>query len=296
MIVVGSLNADLVLRVRRVPRPGETVVAASLSRAQGGKGANQAAAAALLGARTRMIGRVGEDDAGREALRSLEARGVDCSEVRTSAGLTGLAVVVVEDGGENAIVVAPGANGDVLADEVARAVTGAATPASVVLACLEVPLEAVTAAAVAARARGARVVLDPAPARPLGDELLALCDVLTPNRGELEVLASGGPDGLLARGARAVVVTLGEEGAVLYREGLPPLRQPPFAVTSLDATGAGDAFNGTLGWALASGRDLETAVRLAAAGGALAARRVGARASLGTAAEVEGLASQLPER
>jgi ribokinase len=288
-IVVGSLNADLVVRVPRLPHAGQTVTGSSLSRSQGGKGANQAATTARLGARTWMVGAVGDDDAGRAAVRDLEDFGVDCSLVRSSDKPTGLAVVLVDDRGENMIAVAPGANADLDAQAVTRVLSDVAAPGAVVLACLEVPPDAVRAAAVVARERGCRFVLDPAPAGPMSDELLALCDVLTPNESELAVLASAGPCELLDRGVPAVVVTQGADGATLYRPGAPPLWQPAFDVGGVDSTGAGDAFSAALAWALASGRELEEAVRLAAAGGALATRELGARASLATESEVERL-------
>jgi ribokinase len=291
VIVVGSANTDLVLRVPRLPHPGETTPGATLSRRQGGKGANQAAATARLGAATWMVGRVGDDERGGEALGALEESGVDCSWLGRSAEPTGLAVVLVDDRGENMIAVAPGANGDVAADWVREAVSTLARPGAVVLACLEIPVEAVRAASLTAREKACRFVLNPAPALRLDADLIALCDVLTPNERELPVLATGGPGQLLRLGAGAVVVTLGEAGASLHRPDRAPFRQPAFRVAGVDATGAGDAFSGTLAWALASGRDLEEAVGLAAAAGALATRGLGARASLATSSEVWGLYS-----
>jgi ribokinase len=290
VIVVGSLNADLVVRVRRLPRAGETVTGSSLRHVQGGKGANQAAAAARLGAKTWMVGTVGDDDPGLAAVRDLEEFGVVCSQVRSSGRPTGVAVVLVDDDGENQIAVVPGANADLDPASVTRALSGIATPGAVVLACLEVSPDAVSAAAVAARDLGCRFVLNPAPARRVSADVLELCDVLTPNEHELAVLAAGGPGELLDKGACAVVVTRGEGGASLHRRGKRPLLQPAFDVGAVDATGAGDAFSATVAWAIASARELEEAVRLAAAGGALATRGLGARASLATSSEVERLA------
>jgi ribokinase len=287
VVVVGSLNADLVVRVPRLPSAGETVAGSTLTRSQGGKGANQAAAAARLGAHVVMVGSVGDDGPGREAIDDLEGYGVDCSRVRRGSRPTGVAVVLVDAHGENLIAVVPGANADLDPAAVADAVSGVAAPGSVVLACLEVPLESVEAAAFAARGSGCRFVLDPAPARPVSDELLGLCDVLTPNEHELAVLTGSGPEDLLDRGVPAVVVTQGERGASLYRRGRPVFTQPAFRVAGVDSTGAGDAFNATLAWALASGCRLEEAVLLACAGGALATRGLGARASLATSSEVE---------
>jgi ribokinase len=290
VIVVGSLNADLVFRVHRLPHRGETVGGATLSRSQGGKGANQAAAAALLGARTWMVGRVGDDAPGEEAVGSLRGLGVECSQVGRGRHATGLAAIVVDGHGENMIAVAPGANAELDPEAVTRALHAVAQPGGVVLACLEVPLDAVHAAATAARKLACGFVLNPAPARPVSDELLGLCDVLTPNEHEVAGLGVACPEELLERGAAAVVVTRGREGASLYRTGKPTFRQAAFGVAAVDSTGAGDAFSATLVWALASGRRLEDAVRLAAAGGALATRGLGARAALATSSEVERLA------
>ncbi len=288
--VVGSLNEDLVVRVPRLPRAGETRAGSTLARSWGGKGANQAAAAARLGAEVFMVGNVGDDDAGREAVRDLEAFGVDCSRVRRSHRPTGVAVVLVDDRGENLIAAVPGANAHLEATAVSDAVSGLAAAESVVLSCLEVPPAAVLTAATAARKRGYRFVLDPAPASPVGDELLGLCDVLTPNEHELALLTSAGAEDLLDHGVAAVVVTLGERGAALHQRDRTVSRQRAFSVAGVDSTGAGDAFSATLAWALASGRGLQEAVRLACAGGALATRGLGARASLATSAEVERLA------
>ena len=289
VIVIGSLNADLVFRVPHLPQRGETVNGATLSRSQGGKGANQAAAAARLGAHTWMVGRVGDDAHGEEAVGSLLRGGVDCSYVRLGERATGVAAIMVDDQGENMIAAACGANAEVDAGSVTRALQAVAKPGGVVLACLEVPIAAVQAAAVAARELGCRFVLNPAPARPVSDGLLGLCDVLTPNEHEVAGLGAARPDELLERGAAAVVVTRGREGATLHRPGKPTVRQAAFGVAAVDSTGAGDAFSATLAWALASGRRLEDAVRLAAAGGALATRGLGARAALATSAEVEEL-------
>ena len=293
VIVVGSINADLVFSMPRLPRPGETVTGATLSRAQGGKGANQAAAAARLGALTWLIGCVGDDDAGAEAVAGLGAFGVECSYVRVGREPTGVAAIMVDGRGENMIAVAPGANAEPDAVWVAEALRAIAVPGAVVLANLEMSVRAAAAAGGAARDLGCRFVLNPAPARPLDEALLRLCDVLTPNQHEVTGLGAGRPEELLERGAAAVVVTLGGQGADLYRPGRPAFRQAAFPVVAVDSTGAGDAFSATLAWALASGRELEDAVRLAAAAGGLATRGLGARATLATAAEVGELAGPL---
>jgi ribokinase len=286
VIVVGSANVDLVMRVPRLPRPGETVIGGAFSRAPGGKGANQAAAASRLGARTWFVGKIGEDDLGGWTRSDLEAIGVDCSTLGTSASPTGVAQIWVDDAGENAITVASGANADVEGAFVTDALAGIDVDAAVVLASLEIPDEAVAAAAEGAAVRGWPFVLNPAPARQVDPDVLARCAVLTPNRSEAGALA---PDAasLLDAGVDTVVVTLGSDGAEVHRAGRDIHRQPPFRIEVRDTTGAGDAFSATLAWAIADGRDLGDAVRLAAGGGALATRAVGARASLATREELE---------
>jgi ribokinase len=288
VVVVGSANVDLVMRLPRLPAPGETVIGATFSRAPGGKGANQAAAAATLGARTWFVGKVGDDDLGAWTRTDLERAGVDCAALGTSPSSTGIAQIWVDDAGENAIAVASGANADVDAGFVTRALAGVGVDSAVVLANLEIPDDAVRAAADAAAERAWPFVLNPAPARAVDRNVLARVAVLTPNRAEAAAL---GPsiDALLESGVGAVVVTLGAGGAEAHRAGTDVHRQPAFAVDVVDTTGAGDAFSATLAWAIADGRGLGEAVRLAAGAGALATRGVGARASLATREELEAL-------
>ena len=289
VVVVGSANVDLIMRMDHLPTPGETVIGATSSRAPGGKGANQAAAAARLGARTWLVGAVGDDDLGRWTREDLEASGVDCSLLATSELPTGVAHIWLDDAGENSIAVASGANGGISGDDVEEAVSRIEVADAVVLTNLEIPDEAVAAAAHHAERRGWRLVLNPAPARPVAPDVLAACDVVTPNETEAASLATGGD--VIASGVGAVVVTLGARGAEIRRPDAEPIRQAPFAVEALDTTGAGDAFSATIAWALADGRELEEAVRLAAGAGALATRGVGARSSLADRAELEAFVS-----
>jgi ribokinase len=286
VVVVGSANVDLVMRVPRLPGPGETVIGGTFSRAPGGKGANQAAAAATLGARTWFVGKVGRDDLGAWTRSDLEATGVDCSALGTSDEPTGVAQIWVDDAGENSIAVASGANADVDGAFVTAAVRSIASERGVVLANLEIPDDAVAAAAACAAERGWPFVLNPAPARAVDPTVLARVGVLTPNRSEAAALAPS-VEGILDAGVDTVVVTLGGDGAEVHRAGRDVHRQPAFAVEVRDTTGAGDAFSATLAWAIAEGRDLGEAVRLAAGAGALATRAVGARSSLATADELE---------
>ena len=290
MVVVGSANADLVVRVPVLPGPGETVSGGSFSRSPGGKGANQAAAAARLGAPTWFVGIVGDDEFGREARADLASLGVDVSHLRVGTSPTGVAEVLVDTAGENMIAVAPGANAELDGRAVEAALGSVPAEGGVVLANLEIGDEAVEAAAEMAIRRGFLFVLNPAPPRALGEQLLSACAVVTPNEHEAARLGAPSIQGLLDLGARAVVVTRGSEGADLHVAGKPAAHQPAFPVEVADTTGAGDCFNGALAWALAGGRELVDAVRLASAAAALSTRALGARAGLPSAGEVERLA------
>jgi ribokinase len=236
----------------------------------------------------RFVGLVGQDDMAGEARRDLEDAGVDVSLVRNRPTHTGVAGILVDEGGDNLIAVASGANAELDGAAVTEALGRIDLPSAVVAANLEVPDQAVAAAAEVAADRGWRFLLNPAPARAVERGLLARCSVVVPN--EREAAALGSVEGLLDEGVGAVVVTRGREGADLHRAGRPAHRQPAFPVEAADTTGAGDAFCAALAWALAEGRHLEDAVTLAAAAGALACRGVGARASLPDRAEVERLA------
>jgi ribokinase len=260
--VVGSANVDLVARCVTLPRPGETVSDAVFERFPGGKGANQAVAAARLGARTRFVGRIGRDDL---VLRSLEREGVDTSGVVRDDGESGVALVLVEESGENVIAVAPGANGRLVPGDVEVG------EADGVICQLEIPTEAVAAAAAGAPF----FCLNAAPARP-GLELEA--DLLVVNRYEFEVV---GPRGGL------VALTLGAEGAVLLEDGAEVARARPPRVEAVDGTAAGDAFCAALVVSLLEGRERGAALERACVAGALAASRAGAQPSLPTATEVD---------
>jgi ribokinase len=280
VLVIGSANLDLVAGADRIPDPGETVLGTTYAEHPGGKGLNQAVAAARAGASVAMVGAVGDDDAGRTLLEVLRAEGVDAANVAVVAGVpTGRALITVAADGENSIVVVPGANATVRAP-------GAVRPARVALAQLEVPLETVTATLRAARDAGATTVLNPAPARQLPPELVAACDVLVPNEHEVAML--GGVDALLAAGVAAVVVTLGARGIdVVTADGT--YHQPAFAVQPVDTTGAGDATCGALGARLATGDPIRDAVAFAAAAGALTTTAAGAVPSLPRREAIERL-------
>ena len=264
--VVGSANLDLVATTPRIPGPGETLLGTGYAEHAGGKGLNQAVAAARSGARVAFVGCVGDDDAGRRMRAVLADDDIDASALTVTSSPTGRALIVVDANGENSIVVVPGANHDVT-------VPHSLPVASVLLCQLEVPLEQVGRALVAGRSAGATTILNPAPAALLPVDLLAACDIVAPNEHEVELL--GGVASLLASGCRAVVVTRGAAGVDVHTpDG--SVHCPPFEVEVVDTTGAGDAFCGALAARLAAGDDLQEAVRWAAAAGALATTVVGA--------------------
>lgn len=295
IVVVGSSNTDLIVQVDRIPRPGETVLGSHLTTAAGGKGANQAVAAARLGAHVTLVARLGVDDFGKQALKKLEKEKIDCSFLQLDPGLpSGAALIMVQKGGQNAIAVAPGANSELSPGDVDRAVREIGR-AQALLLQLEVPLATVRHAAALGREHGLKVILNPAPARGLEPELLQHINVLTPNESEAEIL-SGIPveDESSARkaarkmrkmGASNVVITLGERGAFLLTDKEAALIPAP-RVEAVDATAAGDAFNGALACALADGLALPQAVSRATIAGALSVTRLGAQPSLPTGDEL----------
>jgi ribokinase len=289
IVVLGSLNMDLVAALPHLPRPAETVVAERLQTFPGGKGANQAVAAARLGGNVTMVGRVGSDAFGDTLINSLRSDGVDTTRVeRDATEPTGAALILVERSGQNMIAVAPGANSTVGSADVERA-AACLESSSLLLLQLEVPVPAVEAAIRAARRVGARVILNAAPAFSLAPDLLRGLDLLIVNEIEASALfgqhvetrddaaAAGGA--ALEIGVRAAVVTLGAAGAVLVNaSGVSAIDAIP--VDAVDATAAGDAFVGAAAVALAHGANLRSAARMGAAAGAAAATHTGAQSSL----------------
>jgi ribokinase len=289
VVVLGSANLDLVFSVRAHPRPGETVLASAYGRHCGGKGLNQAIAAARAGARTAFVGAVGQDEAGSMLADVLDRNGVETPGLRRVNVHSGTAVITVDEKGENAIVVAPGANGTVAGLEPND--VEAISSARVLVTQLEIPLGAVAeAAALAHRARTA-VILNAAPARPLDESLLGQVDVLVVNEHEVQALT--GVDDYLAAARRlvdhcgAVVVTLGPHGAVGVRSEGAIDRAPAERASVVDTTGAGDAFTGYLAAGLAEGMSLEAAMRRAVTAGTLTVARKGAEPSIPTRSDVE---------
>ncbi len=278
VLVVGSANLDLVATTRRLPRPGETVLGSAYAEHAGGKGLNQAVSAARSGAVTAFSGAVGRDGAGRRLRSILAAEHIDTSAVDDVDEATGRALIVVDEAGENSIVVIPGANALVGPRSLANA--------RVVLAQLEVPIATVEATMVAARRAGAITVLNPAPAQALASTLVAACDIVVPNEHEVALL--GGESTLLAAGCGAVVTTRGGSGVDIVTRDRRH-HQPSFPVDVIDTTGAGDAFCGALAARLAVGDTLDHAVAWAAAAGALATTVMGAVPAQPRAAAIEAL-------
>ncbi|MER5222369.1 ribokinase [Streptomyces flaveus] len=294
LLVIGSANADLVIGVERRPGAGETVLGSDLAVHPGGKGANQAVAAARLGARTALLARVGDDGHGRLLLDSMRDAGVDTAGVLVGGAPTGVALITVDPSGDNSIVVSPGANGRLTPEDV-RTASALLAASPVVSAQLEIPLETVEEVVRGLRP-DTRFVLNPSPPRELPDEVLAACDPLIVNEHEARVVlgtdAGATPsewaEALLARGPRSVVVTLGEEGA-LVADASGVARVPSVKVDAVDTTGAGDAFTAALAWRLGAGESLADSAAYAARVGAVAVTREGAQASFPTAEEIASL-------
>ena len=290
--VLGSLNMDLVCRTARLPQPGETLLGQRFETIPGGKGGNQAVAAARLGARTTMISCVGDDGFGHSLLQSLARVGVETEGVRVVPGqATGVATILVDDGGQNQIVVVPGANDQVGAAELATLIN-ALQPGDWLLLQLEVPLNTVVGAATLAQQRGARVILDPAPARvDLPVSLYPCLQVITPNQIEASQLtnitvedratALLAAEALRQRGVETAMVKLGVDGVVVATP-VGHFHQPALPVTVVDTVAAGDAFNGGLAMALAEGMALKPALAFATAVAAYAVTQVGSQTAMPT--------------
>ena len=292
IVVVGSSNTDMVVATSRLPLPGETVLGSDFVMAAGGKGANQAVAAARLGGDVAFVARLGQDLFGDEALGHFKQEGMDTRCVfRDPQAPSGVALIMVGSEGQNIIAVAAGANGCLSAEDIEKA-QELISQAGVVLLQLEIPLLAVEAAIRLARAANSIVILNPAPAQPLPQTLLQQVDILTPNETEA-MLLTGCPtpeaaaQELLKQGVKTVIVTLGADGVLLAGGGKPPQRLPGFQVRAVDTTAAGDAFNGGLAVALASGEQMESAVHYAQAVAALSVTKRGAQPSLPTGDDVQ---------
>jgi ribokinase len=298
ILVVGSSNTDMIIKVQRIPKPGETILGGEFASAAGGKGANQAVGAARAGGAVTFIARVGQDMFGDKAVAGFIADGINVDYiVRDRTRPSGVALIFVGQSGENSIAVASGANASLAPADLKKA-KGAFSKAGVVVLQLETPLGTVEAAVKLAASAGARVILNPAPARPLSDHLLRRVFLLTPNETEAELLtgvrvsneaaAAKAADALLARGVENVIITLGARGAFVagsQGRGL----VTGYKVKPMDTTGAGDVFNGTLAVALAEGKSLLEAARFGSAAAAISVTRLGAQTSAPGRKEIERL-------
>lgn len=307
IVVVGSLNADFVVRMKRFPASGETVVGADFAIFPGGKGANQAYAAAKLGGAVSMVGQVGNDTQADWLRQSLASVAVDVTHVRRDSNISsGVAIIFIDPSGQNQIVIVPGANGSFGVEQLMHSKELIAS-ARIVLLQLEIPMETVEAAARLAKTAGGLVVLDPAPAADISDDLLASVDYVTPNETELASL-TGAPidktitrveaakraDELCARGAKKAIVKMGALGALLV-DAHQEYFWPALPVRAVDTTAAGDAFNAAFAVALAEGKPEFEAGRFATAAAAYSVTRQGAQPSMPTRREVEDLLTQFPK-
>jgi len=288
IVVVGSSNTDMIIKLKRIPRAGETVLGGQFLTAAGGKGANQAVAAARAGGRVSLIARVGRDTLGDQAIAGFVGDGIDVSHVvRDRRSASGAALIFVAQNGENSIAVASGANARLSPADVKRA-RALIAQAKVLLTQLETPLDTVCAAARLAASKGALVILNPAPARVIPGELLRYVSILTPNESEAEMLTGGRLNGVRAvqkaaetlrrRGVQTVILTLGTQGALIVNDQ-GTRRIPGFNVKAIDSTAAGDIFNGALAVALTEGQELDQAVCFANAAAAISVTRMGAQPS-----------------
>jgi ribokinase len=299
IVVIGSTNTDMIIKVPHLPAPGETILGGKFSVAQGGKGANQAVAAARAGGRITFVSCVGKDLFGKKSLEELSKEGIDISKVKIVDGVSsGVALINVSMSGENSISVAPGANSQLLPEDI-EAVAGLIKTADLVLLQLEIPMDTVKKAVQIAHEEHVTVMLNPAPGSLLDQELLSMVTVLTPNENEAVLIAQS-PElarsnealahALLQKGPGTVVLTLGENGAY-FSSAKEEEHVPGFRVQAVDTTGAGDTFNGYLAVALAKGDNLKCAVTLANRAASQSVTRLGAQPSIPKISELDSLAS-----
>lgn len=295
IVVVGSINIDLVVGSERIPAPGETISGTVFNTYFGGKGANQAVAAAKLGYPVTMIGKVGKDVFGTQLEQALRSAGVDTRSIQRTRGASGVALIITDRAGENSIVVVPGANGEIGPADIEE-YRDVLLNAGIILTQLEIPFEAVERLGSFASRNTIPLILDPAPARQLPASLIRQATWVTPNEVEIKHLlenANGYPDEinaieqLAAKGGRNLVLKLGPRGVLLKEEKQAPVAVPGFSVKAVDTTGAGDAFNGAFAVALMSGKPPRESAEFANAVAAISVTRAGAQPSMPNRAEVE---------
>lgn len=296
IVVVGSINTDMIVKVPRIPKTGETILGGKFSTAAGGKGANQAVAAARAGGDVTFIARVGNDMFGKQALEDFESNNINAKYIKTdNAEPSGVALIFVDEKGENSIAVASGANARLSHRDVTEA-EEVIKSADILLMQLETPMESVKRAAKIAKEAGVKVILNPAPACPLDNTLLSTLYVITPNESEAELLtdisvtdfpsAEKAAFILLDRGVEVAIITMGIKGALIKTRELTKI-VPGFKVNAVDSTAAGDVFNGSLVVAMAEGKTLEETVQFANAAAALSVTKLGAQPSAPKRVEIE---------
>jgi|TARA_B100000959_G_scaffold151550_1_gene158928 ribokinase len=296
IVIVGSINTDMIVKVPRIPKPGETILGGKFSTAAGGKGANQAVAATRAGGNVTFIARVGNDMFGKQALEDFESNNINAKYIKTdNAEPSGVALIFVDEKGENSIAVASGANARLSHRDVTEA-EEVIKSADILLMQLETPMESVKRAAKIAKEAGVKVILNPAPACPLDNTLLSTLYVITPNESEAELLtdisvtdfpsAEKAAFILLDRGVEVAIITMGIKGALIKTRELTKII-PGFKVNAVDSTAAGDVFNGSLVVAMAEGKTLEETVQFANAAAALSVTKLGAQPSAPKRVEIE---------
>jgi ribokinase len=301
IVVIGSSNTDMIVQTPHLPRPGETILGGIFSTAAGGKGANQAVACARAGGTVTFVARVGCDMFGEQALQGFRQDGIDVTHVKQDdTAPSGVALIMVDEEGENSIAVASGANGKLSIQDV-QETAAVIKGAGIVLMQLETPLTTIEAAAEIANKNGVQVILNPAPAQPLSDDLLQQISILTPNETEAEMLtgicvnnedsAQAAAQALITKGVNSIIITLGAAGAYVHSDAFTGMVSG-FKVNPVDTTAAGDTFNGTLAVALAEGRSLEQAVTFANAAAALSVTKLGAQPSAPDRESVEAFLAE----
>ncbi len=296
IVVIGSANTDMIIKMERIPKPGETILGGKFHTAAGGKGANQAVAAARAGGNVTFVARVGDDMFGQQAIKGFKKDNINVENVLTDdSEPSGVALIFVDDNGENSIAVASGANAQLSVKDVENA-RNVILDADILLMQLETPLDTIRAAAKIAHENGCQIILNPAPAQILDDKLLSMLDILTPNETEAELLtgikvtdiesAKNAGKALLDKGLKTVIITLGSQGALLVTANETELIEG-FKVDAVDTTAAGDTFNGILAVGLAEKKNLKEAIRFANAAGALSVTKLGAQPSAPSHQEIE---------